>query len=80
MGGGSYRILLNSARTQRVVQPSCLVAFEIAHARRVCVPSFLSDAASGTVAGKSPRKNYATTWLLTGIMLPASEPPASVAQ
>jgi hypothetical protein len=80
-GGGSYRIF-NSSRTQLVVQPSSSVAsrFEIAHARRVCGPSFPSDAASDTVAGKSPRKNRATTSLLTGTMLPASEPTASVAQ
>jgi len=51
--GGSYRIR-NSARTQRVVQPSCLIAFERAHARRVCDPSFPSDAASDTVQASHP--------------------------
>jgi len=76
--GGSYRIL-NSALTQRVVQPSCLAAFVVAHARHVCDPSFPTDAASDTVAVKLPRKNGETIWLLAAAMLPASEPPASVA-
>jgi hypothetical protein len=77
-GEGSYSIL-NSARTQRVVQPFCSVAFEIAHARLACGPYSSSDAASDTVAGKSPRKQHVTTLFLTGTMLPASEPPACVA-
>ena len=60
-GGGSYRIL-NSARTQRVVQHFCSGAFQLAHARPACGPSSSSDVASHTVAGKSHRKHRATTF------------------